>query len=237
MKVAVVEDNKKDMDIIREKLALFSKNNNVVFEIDNYGDGMEFIRNFRSQYEIVLLDMEMPLLCGMDTAKEIRKFDSSVVIIFVTRIENFAVDGYTVDAAAYLLKPVTSFGIDKALKKAVNLIASRRPTDVAIKTQKGVTVISSTDIYYCEVYGHDLNYHTSKGKFLSHETLGAVEEKLDSGKTGFLRCNKSYLVNLHYVRHVENNTVHLLDGTALHMSRGYKKSFTDGLMLFVTGGK
>lgn len=85
--------------------------------VDIFRSGVDFIGDGTAVYDIVFLDIEMPLLNGIETAKKLRKFDSDVCIIFVTNMPQFALKGYEVDALDYVLKPVNSFNIKNTVKR------------------------------------------------------------------------------------------------------------------------
>ena len=88
---------------------LFSKENGEVFNITVYSDGDQIVHKYKSQFDIILMDVEMKFMDGMSAAEEIRKVDTEVVIIFITNMAQYAIRGYAVDALDYVLKPVSYF--------------------------------------------------------------------------------------------------------------------------------
>ena len=105
--VAIVEDDSQASSQLKEMLLRFGGESFVSFEVDTYSDGLKFISSFHAQYDLVFLDIEMPYLNGMDAAKKIRETDKNVLIVFVTNLAQFALEGYEVQAFDFILKPIT----------------------------------------------------------------------------------------------------------------------------------
>lgn len=97
IRVAVVEDDKKDSDTISEFLNRYARQKNVGFEISVFGDGLAFLDSFKpSSFDLILLDVQMPDMDGMAVAERLRAVDTLVLIIFITNMGNYAVRGYDV---------------------------------------------------------------------------------------------------------------------------------------------
>lgn len=234
IRIAVVEDEKAQVNLLLDYLKRYFSEEKKDYVADVYYNGMELLKNYINKYDILLLDIEMPLLDGLETARKLRKIDPAVVIIFVTNMAQFAVKGYEVDAIGYLVKPYTFFSFGMNLKKALNHLISRTAIDVIITTRQGIRVIPSSDLIYIEVKKHELIYYTETEAITNRGTLKDIEEQLD--KVYFARCNSCYLVNLKYVRSVTNNEVILPKGE-LVLSRGKKKEFMDKFMKYLGGNK
>ena len=107
MRVAIVEDEARYMEQLREYLRRFQREFARNLEVSCYDNGMSFIHSFRSQFDIILLDVAMPYVDGFETAQKIREQDAEVVILFVTNQAQHAIRGYEVDAMDYILKPIS----------------------------------------------------------------------------------------------------------------------------------
>ena len=105
--VAIVEDDGNYAALLTDYFMRYQSGRGDKFEIKTYGDGLDFLENYQPGTDIVLLDIEMPHISGMDAARRLRETDKLVSIIFVTNLARFAVDGYEVDACGFMVKPVS----------------------------------------------------------------------------------------------------------------------------------
>ena len=221
--VAIVDDDNSVVDTLKSYLKKFSaeQGGNVTFQITEYNEGMDFITSYRANFDIVLMDIDMPKLDGMKTAEKLRAVDSFVVIIFVTNLSQFAVKGYEVGAQDFLVKPVSYANFALKIHRAVERLKLSKNEKIQIGEENGVHVVPSRSIKYVEIMGHSLIYHTAFGDIKSYGSLKKTEQIL--GK-GFVRCNNCYLVNLAYVQEVRD-FVAVVDGKELVISRPRKKEF------------
>lgn len=231
MRVAIVDDDKKDLASLREYL---NKAKAEVGEIavDAFTDGFTFLETFDGKYDAVFLDVEMPLLDGMEVARRIRRTGSACCIVFITNMPQYAVQGYEVEAIGYLVKPVRYFPFLQTLKRVCAHAETRREEEVniVINTRQEVKVLRSSSITFVEVESHNLVFHTADGgEFRTRDSLKALEAQLEA--VNFCRCNSCYLVNLRYVESISGNTVRVA-GTELLVSRHKKKEFTEKYMRY-----
>lgn len=232
IRIALVDDNKRDLAVMQNYLRTALESGAYEFTFDAFSDSMEFIESFNGKYDIVFLDIEMPLLDGMELAKRLRRMGSDCCIIFITNMPQYAVQGYEVEAIAYLIKPVRYFNFTQVLKKCVDRVNNRRGADVSIviNTRQEVKVVPSSTIRYIEVESHNLVFHTTDGGELrTRDSLKSLEERLSG--MNFCRCNSCYLVNLRYVDSVVGNIVRV-GGDELLMSRHKKKEFVEKYMKY-----
>ncbi|MBO5968764.1 MAG: response regulator transcription factor, partial [Clostridia bacterium] len=109
MRIAIVEDEAVYQQQLREYLAKYQEEFGCTLQVSVYDSGINFVHNFSSQFDIILLDVAMPYIDGIETARRIREIDSEVVILFVTNQAQHAIRGYEVDALDYILKPISYF--------------------------------------------------------------------------------------------------------------------------------
>lgn len=164
---------------------------------------------------------------GMDIARQIRKTDDNTIMIFVTQLAQYAVEGYQVDALDFMVKPLEYYSFELVMRKAARRLRQRRPQSVVLQTEEGMTVLSSDQILYVEVLDHYITYHPAERQYTRKGTLADAEQQLDSQK--FYRCSRCYLANLRYISAVGKDSI-TVGGQEISVSRGRRK----GLLLAVS---
>ena len=202
--------------------------------IHEYADGSELLdANGAQAYDVILLDIEMARVDGMDAAHELRRRGVGTQIVFVTNMAQYAIKGYEVDALDYVLKPVNYYQFCTKLSRAVQRVQRRRGGQVVLQLAGGgMQVLSTGDIYYLETHDRLLWYHTTKGEFSVRASLASAEKQL--AQYHFSRCNQCYLVNLKYVKAVENDFVHV-NTDHLEISRRQRAAFLTAVASYIGG--
>ena len=234
MKIAIVDDEKTTTDLLGEYIQRFETEYKSSIETTIFFHPIDFLNKYRSDYDLVLMDIEMPGLNGIETAKELRRMDSNVVLIFITNMAQYAINGYEVDATDFIVKPVSYMDFALKIKKAIRYISQRQRAKITLETGDGILSISIPDIYYIEVVRHYLEYHTTQGVVKTRGVMKEVESVLK--QYHFVRCNHGYLVNLKYVDALYNHTVRVA-GDELIISRNKKNEFLMEFTRYVAGLK
>ncbi|WP_394967088.1 LytR/AlgR family response regulator transcription factor [Candidatus Allofournierella merdipullorum] len=228
--IAIVEDEDSCAKQMEEYLARYAAESGEEFETVRFCDGDEILENYRAQYDIILMDVQMKFMDGMTAAEEIRKVDPEVVIIFITNMAQYAIRGYAVDALDYVLKPVSYFAFSQRLERAIGRMKRRARRYMTIAIRGGARKLDISSILYVESQGHNLVFVTEEEEHTTTGTIREVEEKL--GSFGFFRCNKGCLVNLEHVDGVRDGCA-IVSGRALPISRGRKNEFLTALTDYV----
>ncbi|SBV97046.1 Response regulator receiver domain protein [uncultured Eubacteriales bacterium] len=230
--VAIVEDTQAEADLLKEFLARYSRERDVEFTVTHFKSGELFLEKYRPVYDIVLMDIGLPKINGMEAAARLRELDETTTLIFITNMAQFAVRGYEVDAFDFVVKPVSYSNFALKLQRALTKLISRKETEVIVSVADGMYRIPSSQIKYIEISGHKMIYHTTGDTIRAYGNLKEVEAILN-GKQ-FVRCNSCYLVNLHYVYAIRAYTV-VVDGEELQISRPRKKAFVQALNDYLGG--
>ncbi len=228
--IAIVDDE----DSYANKLAMyierFRQEHGGMFRIVRFRDGDEIAEEYRGGFDIILMDIQMEFMNGMEAARRIRERDRDVIILFITNRTDYALQGYQVDALDYVIKPVTYFAFADRLERALDRISRRDFRPVVLNLSSGILRLSPGAIYYIEGDRHNLIYHTSQGEISVRERMQDVEETLK--ESGFYRIHKGYLVNLAHVDEIRGNEC-MIRGRSLPVSRTKRNDFMKVLMQYL----
>ena len=233
--VAVVEDNPEWTKTLHEFFGVFAKNEGVDFSVKSFSSGEEFLQNYKAEeFEMVLMDIDLPILNGMQTAKRLRELDKEVALIFVTNLAQYAVEGYEVDAFDFIVKPFTYYQFSIKIHRLLTRLETKRDVKFWIKVVGGERKeINSANLKYVEVIKHNVIYHTTEGNFTALGTMLNAAEQLKGA--AFELCNRCYLVNLKYVTGIRQYDV-IVGGETLQMSHLKRNSFLEALNKYIAGG-
>lgn len=232
IQIAIVDDEPQCIAQLRRYLEKFQRENSTALEVSAFSNGAALLDSYRGQYDLLLLDIEMPLMDGMTVAERIRRQDPEVIILFITNMSQYAIRGYEVGAMDYLLKPLSYFPFSQRLGRALSRVQKKAKHYLVVPVKGGAQKLDTEDIYYVESQGHNLLFHTAGGVFVTPGALKDVEEKLAS--LNFSRCNKGYLVSLSHVDGIIDGCA-VVQGEKLLISRGRKAEFMEALANCVGG--
>lgn len=229
LNIAICDDEQRYITKVKEDLiALQSYENEFTFF--EFKTGRELILDFTAgKYAVIILDIQMKGLNGVETARFLRDIDEKVIIIFLTSYEKFAVQGYEVRAFRYILKNQPRSIYMKQLSDAVH--EYYRNTRYVIATADGSTKeekLPTDDIIYIEVFSHKLLIHAKKGKFFTKGTLSEIETQF--ADLLFARLDKSSIVNIINIDYIRKNEIILINGETLFASRNHIKNIKQCFM-------
>lgn len=232
VRIAIVEDDRAYAEKLQGYLGQYSAEHQTELRCQIFYDGLAFLEGYHSDFDILLLDIEMPMLDGMSAARRVRKTDSHVVIMFITSMAQYAVKGYEVGALDFMLKPVGYSMFSQKLQKAVRLANRNRQEHLLLPINGTQRRVSIPSILYVEVAGHQLQIHTEAGTHCVSLPL----KKLEAELTGhpFAKCNQCYLVNLRHVEEFRGDAV-VVGGHTLQVSRPRRKDFQLALTNYYGG--
>lgn len=238
-KFIILEDEEEQANRLTGFLRDFAAEHNMpAFDIERYDRGVQLLDRYRYRCDadVVFLDIRLPDLSGMEVARRIRQMDSRVVLLFVTSLSQYAIEGYSVGALDYILKPVAYPPFAAKLERALRLISYEGlGTPLVLKTKEGHIRLNASEVMYLEVNNHDIYIHTRDGAVLKQwGPLSKFEEQL--GGDHFVRCNSCYLVNLKYVQGVIGDAAVVADQT-LAVSKPRRKEFLQALAKYRGGSR
>lgn len=226
--IAIVDDNELDASRLENSIISYCKNNNIPFNINKCSRAINFLEEFDDSYDCIFLDIDMPIMDGMECAYKIREKSPKVNIIFETNYSSLAIRGYGVSALGFLVKPVKQVDVDNILEKVLNELEKEKDeTKIVIRVKSGFQTIRLSEIKYIEVDMHDIYYHCVNGDYLSRGVLKDIEISINSEK--FAKCSNCYLINLDYVESIIKDDVKI-DNKLLKISRNKKKQFINAYL-------
>lgn len=238
MKAILVDDEISNLKGLRLKLEKLFVEIEILGCYQKPEDAIKAIN--KVQPDILFLDIRMPRINGFELLSQLK--DVNFQVIFITAYNEYAIEAFKKNAVDYVLKPIDdddlTIAVNKAKKniekseehqKNINLVTilSENITEnnkLIIPTQKGISFIEMKDILYLEGYKGYTKIHTeTKETLLSSYSLVKFEKQLNKQ---FFKCHKSYIVNLSYIRHYENEGYLILtDTTRIPISQPNKKIF------------
>lgn len=199
MKIAVCDDEQLFTDNICSLLEAWGKKNALQLTLFCFTNGDDLIDAHRNScMDLIILDVVMPLLNGIETAKELRYSDAAVPIIFLTSARDFAVDSYDVKALHYLLKPVDETKLYHVLDDFLKTFHLSNHAFSA-RTAGGFYKILIANVDYLEAQNKKVRVYFQDGKSIEICEQFSKCEEVFSIENGFYRCHRSYIVNLNSI--------------------------------------
>lgn len=198
--ICICEDEKNDQELLLGYLNNIFKDMDILYSVEVFSSGEELLENYSDNIDLILLDIQMEGLNGMDTARKIREIDKKVEIIFTTSLVEYVLEGYEVGAYRYLLKPIKYEDLKINVSKCIEEINLRNKY-IIIHEQGQKIKIDTSEITYIEVQKEDLTIHKLDKAYNTKGTMKGMEKEINSLR--FFRCHKSYLVNLEYIRTIK----------------------------------
>lgn len=226
LRIAVVEDDKNYAEQLKEYLQRYETEKRKKLTVTVFSDGEDIVTDYSADFDIILMDVEMTFMDGMTAAEKIRELDSEVVIIFITNMPQYAIQGYRVDALDYVLKPISYFAFSQRIDRALTRVKKHGSRFITVSMKGGRQKVDISRLCYVEVRDHDLIYHMTDGDLITKGTIKEAEDAL-AGES-FFRCNRCYLLNLEHVENFQGSDV-TVNGDVIQVSRSRKKAFLDVL--------
>ncbi len=222
MRIGICDDQKEIREILTDKVKKYYPAEDIAV----YSSGEELLAA-RKLPDILFLDVQMPEKDGMETARELRKRDRQMIIIFVTVTEDYVFQSFDVGAFHYLIKPLEEEKFEEVLQKAVRQVRERdsegagagKERQSLIVTSKGQHItVPVQEIVYAEVFNRKIILHTMDADIEYYGKLKELEKKAGED---FYRPHRAYLINLNFVRKYNAGAIYLKRGQALVAKQNY----------------
>ncbi len=228
MRVAICDDENIQLSTTKTALEMAYKSLDLV--VDTYTSGAKLLKVVDAvYYDLIILDIEMPGLNGIDTAKKLRKIEDKTAIVFLTSHVEYALEGYEVNALRYLTKPANS----EKLSEIITYLLEQKKKDkrILLRNSEDVEMVCVADIYYMEAQDQMIRVVTAKGEYRNRYNLGDYETEL--GAYGFFRIHRGYLINLGHVLRLTGREIVMDDNVSLPVSRTKEAALKNALFHYV----
>ena len=230
MRIAIVDDEQAMREQLANYIEQYAGQKHLALETCLFPSGDALLKGPDKDFDIIVFDIDMPGTNGLDAARKIREADENVVILFVTNIAQYAINGYEVDEVDYIIKPIGYYDFAMKFQKAVRRAERNRGNTLFIDTVNGPVGLNTDAILYVEVMAHYLIYHTADREYKVRASMKEHEDPLRGYH--FARCHKSYLINLKQLKGVNASEV-LVGEYSIPLGRAYKDGLLNEYMSFL----
>lgn len=222
IRIAIVEDEKEERDQIREFVRRFSCENKIEIITEEFSDGAQLVQEYERNFDVLFLDIEMENLNGIETAREIRKKDKDVTILFITNLFQYAIEGYEVEAIDFVIKPVNYVSFASRMEKVLKRLEQKARRLVLFQVKKETVMLNAHDIVLVETSNKKTIIRMEEEAVSCSESMQEIQSKLEP--YGFYRCHSGFLVNMNYIKKLGSDTV-LVSKFEVPVSKHRKKDF------------
>ena len=232
-KIAICDDSPRDVVYIENILNTWALERQLSITLEVFPSAESFLFRYAEEkgFDILLLDIEMGGMDGVALAKKIREGNQTVQIVFITGFADYMAEGYEVSALHYLMKPVKKEKLCTVLDRAAAGL-TKVSTVLLLPVAGEMLRLAVEQIQYVEAFSHSVSIHTEKKTFEVKLSISEMEQRV---REGFVRCHRSYLVNLKYVARISKKEVFLDDGKTLPLSRNAASAVNRAFVKYYTG--
>ena len=235
MHIAICEDNEAEQRRLADATRDWAKARELQIEVISYSTAEQFLFSWLDEaaFDLIFLDIQMGEMSGIELAKNIRKYDKDVQLVFVTSFSQYVLEGYDVNALHYLVKPLSNTKLIPILDKAHVVWRSLRKDALIVSNdESGKTKLLFGSILYISMTDHTAKINTDNAVYELRKTAAEFEALLPSY---FMRCHRSYIVNLLKADCVYRDSIRLANGKTLPISRNNSKKVNDAFLRLFMG--
>jgi DNA-binding LytR/AlgR family response regulator len=222
-RILICDDSSDDLGDLNKIIEDFYTSNGAcsVLKFDDPDKALEYIED-GNKIDIAFLDIIMPEMNGMQLAAKMRDLGFGGYLIFLTSSNDFAAQSYSVKAFSYILKPAASETVNELLSVIEKMRLYEDRSGFPLTRRSGVRFVLYTELMFIEVINHQLQFHLIDGEIITiYATLREYSEMLLS-EPQMVRPQKSFIINLDYVRFFENSAVFMRDGTRISVPKDFE---------------
>lgn len=220
-RIAVCDDREEDWKYLTSIAHRWAEERKHTIELKTFSSAENFLFHYTEQpnFDILLLDIEMPGMNGVELAQNVRRGNDRIQIIFITGFPDFIAEGYEVSALHYLMKPVTYDKLSEVLCRAAEKL-KKTEKPILLSVNGEIRRIPTDQIISVEAFAHTCVITTTDSALETKTNITAIEKILDEAAGSFVRCHRSYIVGVRYIKSLSKTDITLDDGTKIPLSRG-----------------
>ena len=227
MKIAICDDEL--MHLNATKIQLEEAYKSLDLMIYPFQDGRKLIDSIeKTTYDLIILDIEMPFIDGLSVARKLRELGEKTALVFLTSHLEYALKGYEVNALRYLTKPVKKEQMTEIINHLVE--KNSEVKKIMLKSDDEMLMLPISDVLYMEARNQDVRVVTKEGDYFHRYNIRDYEEELR--QYFFVRCHRSYLVNLSHVAKITGKDIIIDNGEMIPLSRTKEKSVKEALITY-----
>ena len=236
MKIFILDDERESITQIEAFITEYAEKMGVSMQAHGFTDPEIFLKEYDKSDQkpyLVILQVEMKKMSGIEVAHALRKKGSSVRLILMDVSDKYAMDAFDVHADGYLKKPVTYHDFASAMSRFRARFATESHT-IEVRAERSKVNLHTADILFAESIGHNVWIYTKEGEYKTPLTMGKLSEVLQEEKS-FLPCGRSYLVNMAYISQIENEVIVMNDGSRIPIPVRLRKSVAEKYRNYYSG--
>lgn len=230
-RIVICDDDQQIHSQITEYLRRMESESGEKYCLTHCFSGEELLSKGLRDADILLLDIQMGELSGLNAARKLRQESRDTIIILITNLIDCALEGYEIHAFSFLCKPVSYNAFLRCMTDAFQRIDASRPASIALNTGGSLTVVNLGELIYVEVYHHSTTFVFQNDSNTWNIPLSQVEKM--TADRGFFRCHMSYLVNLRFIREIRAASLTMANGCEVPMSKYRRKEFISAYSRYV----
>lgn len=209
MKLAIVDDNKLEQELIFNTLRTYEHERNISLDISSYSDGNSFLNTYvPGDFDLIFMDIYLNELNGIDIVHKIRQMDSKVMIVFLTTSKEYIFEAAPFHFFDYILKPFESTQIFHVLDDALALLP-KQEAELSFEYRSFDVHFPLSKIQYIYSNNHEVIIHTTNGTHAFRLPFYSVTDHLDDSR--FLQCNRGIMLNVDYIKTMESDYFEMTD--------------------------
>lgn len=230
IRIAVCDDEKYMSDRIRTMTSAYFYRKNMATEIMQFSSGEEVLQ-YDGQIDILLLDIQMKGIDGMETARKLRERRFRGFLIFITILGEMVFQSFEVQAYDYLVKPIDEKQLEKTMDRVIVSMQNAKEANLLVQKGYESRIISLEEIVFCEIIHRKIYLHLDSSEVIDYyDRIENLETKLDGR---FFRCHRSFLINLKYLKSYKNGTAYMEGGKEVPVSRLRSKEFSGVILKYM----
>jgi DNA-binding LytR/AlgR family response regulator len=234
MRICLVDDDSTQLDYLKLLIEKWANKRNINTDISFYhsAEEMLFENNQSYPFDMIVLDVQMGQMNGIELARKIRRVDKNVIISFISGMADYVFEGYEVQAIRYILKPVK----DKKVYELLDYVSTHRTKEkkyIIISISGEKKKINHDDIIYFESMGHYVVFHLENQEYDYKYNISELCKELSDSE--FVRTHRSYVVNLKYIEKITKNECQLINNIKVPLSRNSYKAVNEKFIDYYKG--